>query len=125
MRSAPTVGGDEPRLVKGLDGKEGLDLGNGTMKMPDGSIRSITKTGSSTVEPGPLDRTMPRGESPADRMDRAAARMEEASLRTHHTVEVQAAPGTQARTKGMTATGTGSVRPNVGVSMPAAEGTWI
>ncbi|MET3485858.1 hypothetical protein [Methylobacterium sp. 1973] len=32
----------EPRLVKGLDGKEGLDLGNGTMKMPDGSIRSIT-----------------------------------------------------------------------------------
>ena len=31
----------EPKLVKGLDGKEGLDLGDGTMKMPDGSIRSI------------------------------------------------------------------------------------
>ncbi len=31
----------EPKLVKDLDGKEGLDLGDGTMKMPDGSIRSI------------------------------------------------------------------------------------
>ncbi|MGX9979622.1 phage tail tape measure protein [Methylobacterium fujisawaense] len=33
----------EPKLIRGLDGKEGLDLGNGTMKMPDGSIRSIPR----------------------------------------------------------------------------------
>ena len=37
--------GLEPKLIRGLDGKEGLDLGNGTMKMPDGSIRSITRSG--------------------------------------------------------------------------------
>ena len=41
----PTVRADEPRLVKGLDGVEGLDLGNGTMRMPNGSIRSITPSG--------------------------------------------------------------------------------
>ncbi|XYD10522.1 hypothetical protein R1A27_08640 [Methylobacterium sp. NMS12] len=35
----------EPRLVKGLDGIEGLDLGDGTMRMPNGSIRSITGGG--------------------------------------------------------------------------------
>ena len=28
---------------RGLDGQEGVDLGNGTMKMPDGHIRSITR----------------------------------------------------------------------------------
>ena len=33
----------EPRLVKGLDGVEGLDLGNGTMRMPNGAIRSIPR----------------------------------------------------------------------------------
>lgn len=35
--------GLEPRLVKGLDGVEGLDLGNGTMRMPNGAIRSIPR----------------------------------------------------------------------------------
>ncbi|WP_457107127.1 hypothetical protein [Methylobacterium sp. P5_C11] len=35
----------ELRLVKGLDGIEGLDLGDGTMRMPNGSIRSITGGG--------------------------------------------------------------------------------
>lgn len=35
----------EPKLIRGLDGKEGLDLGDGTMRMPDGSIRSITRSG--------------------------------------------------------------------------------
>ena len=42
---APKTADGEPHLIKGLDGKEGLDLGNGTMKMPDGSIRSITRSG--------------------------------------------------------------------------------
>ncbi|ACB27132.1 phage tail tape measure protein [Methylobacterium radiotolerans] len=35
----------EPKLIRGLDGKEGLDLGDGTMRMPDGSIRSVTRSG--------------------------------------------------------------------------------
>ena len=43
--------GLEPKLIKGLDGKEGLDLGNGTMKMPDGSIRSITRSGLEIPDP--------------------------------------------------------------------------
>ncbi|MFF9552730.1 phage tail tape measure protein [Methylobacterium fujisawaense] len=34
---------EEPRLVRGMDGKEGLDLGDGTMRMPDGAIRSIPR----------------------------------------------------------------------------------
>lgn len=45
VKPVPMAKDGEPKLVKGLDGKEGLDLGNGTMKMPDGSIRSITRSG--------------------------------------------------------------------------------
>jgi hypothetical protein len=41
----------EPKLIKGLDGKEGLDLGDGTMRMPDGSIRSITRSGLEIPDP--------------------------------------------------------------------------
>lgn len=40
----------EPKLIRGLDGKEGLDLGNGTMRMPDGSIRSVTRSGLEILE---------------------------------------------------------------------------
>ncbi|KQS59499.1 phage tail tape measure protein [Methylobacterium sp. Leaf361] len=45
VKPVPMARDGEPKLVKGLDGKEGLDLGNSTMKMPDGSIRSITRSG--------------------------------------------------------------------------------
>lgn len=45
VKPVPMAKDGEPKLVKGLDGKEGLDLGNGTMRMPDGSIRSITRSG--------------------------------------------------------------------------------
>ncbi|MCJ2056661.1 phage tail tape measure protein [Methylobacterium sp. J-048] len=40
---ATRVADGEPHLVRGLDGVEGLDLGNGTMKMPNGAIRSIPR----------------------------------------------------------------------------------
>ncbi|MGF3026712.1 phage tail tip lysozyme [Methylobacterium aquaticum] len=67
------------------------------------------------------------GGGAADRMEAAAARIESASLRTHHTVEVMASPGLQARTRGMSATGRGPIKANVGVSMPGArdDGDWV
>ncbi|WP_267423181.1 phage tail tape measure protein [Methylobacterium sp. GC_Met_2] len=49
--TAPKTADGDPHLVRGLDGKEGLDLGNGTMKMPDGSIRSITRSGLEIPDP--------------------------------------------------------------------------
>ena len=50
----------EPKLVKGLDGIEGLDLGDGTMRMPNGSIRSITG-GGPQVPDAPAGGTGGRG----------------------------------------------------------------
>lgn len=63
----------------------------------------------------------------AERMEAAANRIAELSLRTHHTVEVSASPGLQARTRGMHATSRGPIKADVGVSMPRArsEGDWI
>ena len=45
--------GLEPKLVKGLDGKEGLDLGDGTMRMPNGAVRSIPRGSSLEIPDAP------------------------------------------------------------------------
>lgn len=122
-------GGDgEPRLVKGLDGKEGLDLGDGTMKMPDGSIRSITNGGGAPRMP---DRTVPDApqadaglgnmQAAADRMHAAAARMEEMTVRTHHTFEVNASPEFSAKIRKMRRFDDGPVTGNLGISMAHTE----
>lgn len=120
--NAPTSAG-EPRLVKGLDGKEGLDLGDGTMRMPDGSIRSITNGGGPRSIPDAPKARSDAGslQAAADRMHAAAERMESMSLRTHHTVEVNAGPGLNAKAKKMRIQSDGPVRGNVGVSMPQTE----
>jgi len=47
----------EPHLVKGLDGVEGLDLGNGLMRMPSGAIRSIPRNSDAAL-PSP-ENTLP------------------------------------------------------------------
>ena len=53
---SPKVSADlAEHLVRGLDGKLGIDLGNGIMKMPNGAFRSITSGGAMpTLSPPPL-----------------------------------------------------------------------
>lgn len=116
----------DERLVRGLDGKEGLDLGGGRMKMPDGSIRSFSPEQRLSDEAlqkkiAPLERTMPEGSGmggAADRMHQAVDRMEKVGWRSHHTVEVTAGAGLNARTTGMRASSSGPVRADVGITMP-------
>ncbi|MGF3027515.1 phage tail tape measure protein [Methylobacterium aquaticum] len=57
----------------------------------------------------------------ADSLNEAAGKFADASLRTHHTVEVSASPGLQARTRAMQASARGPIRADVGVSMPGAR----
>ena len=136
----PKDGAGEPELSPGLDGKAGIDLGNGTIRMPDGRIRSKTygppggdkPPGPKVPEgqPDPLDRTLPpggfggRGDMQAVALDlrEAVDGLRTAGWRSHHTVEVTAGPGTKARTTGMRATSSGPVQADVGVSMPQTKG---
>ncbi|WP_075380573.1 phage tail tip lysozyme [Methylobacterium phyllosphaerae] len=113
--TAAKPGDGEPRLVKGLDGKEGLDLGNGTMKMPDGSIRSI-------IPAAPVGGIGGGGgraglQAAADRMHAAAERFEQASF--HGQIEVVASGGM--RPRGMRIKSRGAVTADMGVSMPGAK----
>ncbi|MGX9981980.1 phage tail tape measure protein [Methylobacterium fujisawaense] len=113
--TAAKPGDGEPRLVKGLDGKEGLDLGNGTMKMPDGSIRSI-------IPAAPVGGIGGGGgraglQAAADRMHAAAERFEQASF--HGQIEV--VPSGGMRTRGMRIKSRGAVTADMGVSMPGAK----
>lgn len=77
----------------------------------------------------PLEKTMPEGSGmggAADRMHQAVDRMEKVGWRSHHTVEVTAGAGLNARTTGMRATSSGPVKADVGVSMPQTkDGDWV
>ena len=129
--AGPTVRADEPRLVKGLDGKEGLDLGNGTMKMPDGSIRSIARSSLTIPEPpaggfggGGRGGDHSRWEAVADRMHGAAERFENASF--HGQIDITGHNGV--RPRGMRIKSSGAVSADMGVSMPGAkesDGDWL
>ncbi|KTS30866.1 hypothetical protein NS228_06175 [Methylobacterium indicum] len=57
----------------------------------------------------------------------AVGELRKASWRSHHTVEVSASPGLQARTRAMHASTKGPMRADLGVTMPGAriEGEWI
>jgi hypothetical protein len=113
----------EPRLVKGIDGKEGIDLGNGTMRMPDGSIRSITRGSGFTVPDAAPSGLRGGGGGRADlhavaeRFHAAAERMENAGF--HGRVDVALSGGggrvTGLRTKGL------GMSADMGVSMPGAK----
>lgn len=107
----------EPRLIKGLDGKEGLDLGNGTMKMPDGSIRSITRVPEAPA--GGVGGGGGRADlgAAAERMHAAAERFEKASF--HGQIELVSSGGVSARRMRMKSRG--AVTADMGVSMPGAK----
>ncbi|KAA0121004.1 hypothetical protein CIW48_26215 [Methylobacterium sp. P1-11] len=122
---ASRPGGDgEPRLVKGLDGKEGLDLGDGTMKMPDGSIRSITSgAGARSIPDAPKAGAGAAGMGEhVEALGRHIDRLADAQMRVHASFEVNAGPGLTAKAKRLRSHSDGPLRGNVGVSMPGAEG---
>ncbi|MEE7460688.1 hypothetical protein MFUR16E_04740 [Methylobacterium fujisawaense] len=113
----------EPRLVKGLDGKEGLDLGDGTMKMPDGSIRSITSgAGARSIPDAPKTGAGATGMGDhVEALGRHIDRLADAQMRVHASFEVNAGPGLTAKAKRLRSHSDGPLRGNVGVSMPGAE----
>lgn len=123
----------EPKLVKGVDGKEGLDLGNGTMKMPDGSIRSIAKSGLSIPEPptgGFGGSGGGRGDmrAAAERMHQAADRMEGMGFHGQIQLAVTGSGRDSVRATGMRTRGRGGMSADLGVSMPGAkesDGDWV
>ena len=118
----------DPHLVRGLDGKEGLDLGDGTMRMPDGSIRSITGGGA----PRMPDRTVPDAPRPGTgghgamgehvaELGRHIDRLADAQMRIHATFEVNAGSGLTAKAKRLRSHTDGPIRGNLGVAMPQTE----
>lgn len=118
----------DPKLVRGLDGKEGLDLGNGTMKMPDGSIRSITKSGLEIPEAPAGGFGGGRGsrhDAAADKIVMAAEMIQNAGF--HHQLDVKLSGG-GARVVGMRARGRGMTA-DMGESMPDLhdldKGDWL
>ena len=116
--------GLEPKLIRGLDGKEGLDLGNGTMKMPDGSIRSITRSGLEIPEApagglgaGTGGRADMR--AAADRMHAAAERFENASF--YGQIEVTGLRRSGIRATSLKVRGRGGMTADLGISEPGAK----
>ena len=106
--------------MKGLDGKEGLDLGDGTMRMPDGAIRSIPK-GPRVVPPAP---TAGLGAGMGDHVEalgRHIDRLADAQMRVHASFEVNAGPGLLAKAKRLRSHSDGPMRGNLGISMPGTE----
>ena len=114
----------EPRLVKGLDGKEGLDLGNGTMKMPDGSIRSITRTGLEIPDApagglGGGSGSRAGLQAAADRMHAAAEKLENAGF--HGQIEVTGLRRSGIRATSLKVRGRGGMTADLGISEPGAK----
>ena len=123
-RNRPTVPADEPRLVKGLDGKEGLDLGNGTMRMPTGEIRSIPSKSSLTI-PEPPTGGFGGGsggigkhvEAFGQHVDRLADMGFDGNIQ----VSLSGSGSRQARVTGLSAKGRGGMSADMGISMPGAK----
>ncbi|WP_267355258.1 hypothetical protein [Methylobacterium sp. GC_Met_3] len=124
VKPVPMVRDGEPHLIRGLDGKEGLDLGNGTMKMPDGSIRSITRSGMEIPD-------MPAGglgtgtggradmQAAADRMHAAAERFENASF--HGQIELTGLRRSGVRATSLKIKSGGGMSADLGISEPGAK----
>ncbi|MGU3417649.1 phage tail tape measure protein [Methylobacterium sp. D54C] len=124
VKPVPMAKDGEPKLVKGLDGKEGLDLGNGTMKMPDGSIRSITRSGLEIPDAPAGGLGAGTGgradmQAAADRMHAAAERFENASF--HGQIEVTGLQKAGMRATAVKVRSRGGLTADMGVSMPGAK----
>ena len=116
---AKDAAGLDPKLVKGLDGKEGLDLGNGTMKMPDGSIRSIVPAAPASAIGGGGGRGDMR--AAAERMHQAADRMEGMGFHGQISLAVTGGGRQQVRATALKVRGRGGMTADLGVSEPGAK----
>lgn len=87
------------------------------------SLAPFSSNGSNPQPFGKLDGGNAEMQRAAARMNEAADRMAGATWRSHHSVEVSASPGLQAKTRNMQASATGPVRADVGISMPQTRGT--
>lgn len=124
VKPVPMAKDGEPKLVKGLDGKEGLDLGNGTMKMPDGSIRSITRSGLEIPDPPSGGLGAGTGgradmQAAADRMHAAAERFENASF--HGQIELTGLRRSGLRATSLKIKGRGGMSADLGITEPGAK----
>lgn len=119
---AKDAAGLEPRLIKGLDGKEGLDLGDGTMRMPDGSIRSITRSGLEIpdVPAGGLGGRAGRNDF-ADRLYRVTDRMEVMGFHGQISLAVTGSGRQQFRATALKVRGRGGMSADLGISEPGAK----
>ena len=119
VKPVPMQKEGEPKLVKGLDGKEGLDLGNGTMKMPDGSIRSIVPAAPASAIGGGGGRGDMR--AAAERMHQAADRMEGMGFHGQISLAVTGGGRQQVRATALKVRGRGGMTADLGVSEPGAK----
>lgn len=119
---AKDAAGLEPKLIRGLDGKEGLDLGDGTMKMPDGSIRSITRSGLEIPDApaGGIGGRAGRNDF-ADRLDRVADRMEGMGFHGQISLAVTGSGRQQVRATALKVRGRGGMSADLGISEPGAK----
>ncbi len=125
VKPVPMAKDGEPKLVKGLDGKEGLDLGNGTMKMPDGSIRSITRSGLEIPDApaGGVGGGGGRGDmrAAAERMNQAVDRMEGMGFHGQISLAVTGSGRQQVRATALKVRGRGGMTADLGISEPGAK----
>lgn len=123
VKPVPMAKDGEPKLVKGLDGKEGLDLGNGTMKMPDGSIRSITRSGLE-IPDAPAGGIGAAGNgrgsigAAAERMNQAVDRMEGMGFHGQISLAVTGSGRQQVRATALKVRGRHGMTADMGVTMP-------
>lgn len=110
----------EPKLIKGLDGKEGLDLGNGTMKMPDGSIRSIVPAAPAGGIGGAGGGRGSIGAA-AERMNQAVDRMEGMGFHGQISLAVTGSGRQQVRATALKVRGRGGMTADLGISEPGAK----
>jgi hypothetical protein len=119
VKPVPMPKEGEPKLVKGLDGKEGLDLGDGTMKMPDGSIRSIVPAAPASGIGGGGGRGDMR--AAAERMHQAADRMEGMGFHGQISLAVTGGGRKQVRATALKVRGRGGMTADLGISEPGAK----
>ena len=119
----PKAADGEPRLVRGLDGVEGLDLGNGTMKMPNGAIRSIPR-GMPEIPEAPAGGIGAGGGGRGigqhvEEFGRHVDRL--ADMGFHGQIEVTGLQRAGMRATGIKVRGRGGMTADMGVSMPDIE----
>ncbi|SEI14983.1 phage tail tape measure protein, TP901 family, core region [Methylobacterium sp. 275MFSha3.1] len=129
VKPVPMAKDGEPKLVKGLDGKEGLDLGNGTMKMPDGSIRSITRSGLE-IPDAPAGGIGAAGSgrgsigAHVEEFGRHVDRLQDMGFHGQISLAVTGSGRQQVRATALKMRGRGGMTADMGITLPDLERDW-